>query len=215
MKLILVRHGDPDYANDTLTDLGFAQVARLGEAFRGVTVDDLYVSPMGRAQRTCEPIAAALGREPEVLPWLHELNGNYEGHLWAWDQPGADILADSAACDRYEWRERVPYGPHMARVAETFYSSFEKFMAARGYHLEGDRYRLDGADTDRTVVFVCHAGIIQTLLSHLLHVPLPVCYHQTAILPSSRTTLALQSRDSWGVFRLFGLNDLSHLEPRA
>lgn len=211
MKLTLIRHGDPDYAHDSLTDLGRAQVARLGEAYRGAAVDDLYVSPMGRAQLTCTPIAAALGREPEVLPWLHELNGNYEGHLWAWDQPGADILQDSAACDRREWRDKLAYGPHMARVADEFYGAFEGFMSGRGYHLVGDRYRLDGAQVDRNVVFVCHAGIIQTLLSHLLHIPLPVCYHQTAIMPSSRTTLRLDARDGWGVFRLVGLNDLSHL----
>ena len=50
MQLILVRHGDPDYPNDTLTPKGVKQAEGLETAFRAIPVDELYASPMGRAK---------------------------------------------------------------------------------------------------------------------------------------------------------------------
>jgi probable phosphoglycerate mutase len=38
MKLILVRHGDPDYPNDCLTPMGLAQARGLTKTFRNIDV---------------------------------------------------------------------------------------------------------------------------------------------------------------------------------
>lgn len=52
MRIIFVRHGDPDYANDTLTEKGWREAALLAERVSGWDVTDFYVSPLGRAQDT-------------------------------------------------------------------------------------------------------------------------------------------------------------------
>ena len=52
MKLILIRHADPDYPNDTLTPKGHEQAKLLGKAMEGTQIDAPFVSPMGRAQLT-------------------------------------------------------------------------------------------------------------------------------------------------------------------
>jgi probable phosphoglycerate mutase len=82
-------------------------------------------------------------------------------------------------------------------------------MLDRGYAREGARYRVVTACND-VIVFACHAGVIQTLLAHLINAPLPICYSQFAVDPSSRTTLVLEEKDGYGVFRMTCLNDMSH-----
>ena len=49
MRLIFIRHGDPDYENDTLTEKGWREAKLLSERTKNWTVDDIYVSPLGRA----------------------------------------------------------------------------------------------------------------------------------------------------------------------
>lgn len=214
MKLILVRHGDPDYPNDSLTPLGMAQAQELTEAFRNIHVDVLYSSPMGRARLTAEHIARGTGLTPIVLDWLHELNGNYKDALWSWNQHGVDLYADISSLTVETWAENVVYGAHMVPVANAFYSAFDQFMAEQGYERSGPRYRVNSA-SDNIIVFACHAGVIQTLLAHLLNIPLPASYSQFAIDPSSRTTLVMEEKDGFGVFRMTCLNDMSHADGIA
>lgn len=52
MKLVLIRHGDPDYVNDTLTAKGRVEASLLAERTARMQIDDFYVSPLGRARDT-------------------------------------------------------------------------------------------------------------------------------------------------------------------
>ena len=40
MEILLIRHGDPDYANDSLTPRGVVEAQRLAEALTDVDIDD-------------------------------------------------------------------------------------------------------------------------------------------------------------------------------
>lgn len=75
MRLIFVRHGDPDYANDNITEKGKREVALLTKricAWDNITA--FYSSPMGRAKATGAPSLEKLGREAKVYPWLQEFH---------------------------------------------------------------------------------------------------------------------------------------------
>lgn len=209
MKLILIRHGDPDYPNDSLTQLGHHQAAGLKRAFEQIPIDHLYSSPMGRARLTAEYVGRGAEKDPVVLDWLHELNGNYCDALWAWNQHGVDLFADAHELSPGNWADQTVYGAHMMPVATAFYGAFDRFMSAQGYERMGERYRVETSNSD-VIVFACHAGVIQTLLAHLLNMPLPICYAQFGVDPSSRTTLVMEEKDGFGVFRMTGLNDMSH-----
>ncbi|NOY82066.1 MAG: histidine phosphatase family protein [Kiritimatiellaeota bacterium] len=205
MRLLLIRHGDPDYPNDSLTEKGRAQARRLGEILRPRTLDHILVSPLGRARLTAEYIAGPKKMTPTVLPWLSELDGNYHGRAWAWNYPGSDTFEHRDNFTMEDWHRHVPYGAHMVGLAATFWEQFDAFLAERGYAREGGRYRVVRPG-GQTLAFVCHAGIIQTLLSHLLHIPLPITYAQFAVGPGSCTTLDFEEKNGFGVFRLTGLN---------
>ena len=51
MKLLIVRHGDPDYTIDSLTEKGWEEVEFLSEKLSKLDIKDFYVSPLGRANR--------------------------------------------------------------------------------------------------------------------------------------------------------------------
>lgn len=49
MKLIIIRHGDPDYEHDTLTPKGVREAKLLSERISKLDVKAFYCSPLGRA----------------------------------------------------------------------------------------------------------------------------------------------------------------------
>lgn len=52
MRLIIVRHGDPDYEKDSLTEKGWREAAILADRISRLEVKEFYVSPLGRARDT-------------------------------------------------------------------------------------------------------------------------------------------------------------------
>lgn len=52
MKLLFIRHGDPDYEIDSLTKKGWKEAALLAERVSQLEVKTFYVSPLGRARDT-------------------------------------------------------------------------------------------------------------------------------------------------------------------
>lgn len=210
MRLILIRHGDPDYATDSLTDKGHEQARLLAQALAETPIDELYVSPMGRAQLTAAYTAERKSMPTTTLDWLHELDGNYGDSRWAWSLSASETFQGEGALTVENWHARVPYGPHMQRVAGEFYREFDAFMRSQGYVREGQRYRTVHEEDGRTIAFFCHGGVTVTLLAYLLHIPIPVTFSQFTCSPSSRTTLRFEATDGFGVFRLESLNDMSH-----
>ena len=77
MKLIFIRHGDPDYATDSLTPTGTEEARRLHDFLKNENLGDIYCSPLGRAMKTAE---LALGSTENVTTkeWLKEFNSQVD-----------------------------------------------------------------------------------------------------------------------------------------
>jgi probable phosphoglycerate mutase len=52
MRIILIRHGDPNYEKDCLTELGHKQAAAAAQRLLKEGIDEIYSSPQGRAMQT-------------------------------------------------------------------------------------------------------------------------------------------------------------------
>lgn len=52
MKILIVRHADPDYSVDSLTKKGWREAEYLAERLSKLKVKDFFVSPLGRAKDT-------------------------------------------------------------------------------------------------------------------------------------------------------------------
>ena len=51
MRLLIVRHADPDYSIDSLTPAGWEEAKLLADRLAPIPVAAYYVSPLGRAAR--------------------------------------------------------------------------------------------------------------------------------------------------------------------
>ena len=73
MRLVFVRHGEPDYEHDSLTEKGWRESQLQVPRLRGEdSIDTIYCSPLGRALDTAKATLAATKMEPVICPWLKE-----------------------------------------------------------------------------------------------------------------------------------------------
>lgn len=80
MKLIFIRHGEPNYELDTLTPKGWREAELLSDrVVRMEKVREYCCSPLGRARDTASLSMKRLGREAHIYDWLEEFNAGIEG----------------------------------------------------------------------------------------------------------------------------------------
>lgn len=225
MKILIIRHGEPDYSIDSLTEKGWREadylsemlVKKLGEGSRRGEVH-FYKSPYGRAQDTAEETLRKLGRTAEVLPWLREFDALIDRpddttkKRVAWDWPPADWTQDSRfyLADRWYENERMAagnVGGEYRKVTE----QFDALLAKHGYRREGGYYCAERSNHDIIVLF-CHFGLEGVLLSHLLGVsPMPI-WQGFCAQPSSVTTVVTEERrEGIAAFRILSFGETTHL----
>ena len=217
MKILLVRHGEPDYAIDSLTEKGWREVELLADRLTRLHVDDFYVSPLGRARDTARATLKRLGRDAEVLDWLQEYRGRVldptNGHASiAWDFLPQYWTRCPEMWDREAWQNNplIATG-NAAEIYEESVRGLDALLARYGYHRLNGIYRADD-NTDRTIVLFCHFGISMIILSHLLMIPPMLLLQGFIAAPTSITTLVTEERVKGEVvFRCAGLGDTSHL----
>ena len=218
MRILIIRHGDPDYVNDTLTEKGWHEAECLAEMLSGQKINHFYMSPLGRAQDTASVTLKKMGREAETLPWLREFDtrisrpDDTEKPRIAWDWLPQDWMADERFFHYDRWFENEymqKYG--VKEKYDQVIREFDQFMEEHGYKREGHFYRVVKANHD-LVVFFCHFGLECVLLSHLMEVSPMILWHNSCVLPSAVTLLISEERKKGiGAFRMNYMGDISHL----
>ena len=102
MRLLIVRHGDPDYSIDSLTEKGWKEAEYLSERLSKLDVKDFYVSPLGRAKDTASFTLKKMNRTAVECDWLREFDvlidrpdvTDRQKRLWDWlpQDTGREIL---------------------------------------------------------------------------------------------------------------------------
>ena len=215
MKLLIVRHGDPDYAIDSLTETGWKEAELLSDRLSRLDVTACYCSPLGRAKDTAAATLKKLGMEAEICPWLREFAPTVkrpDGEGVAWDWLPQNWTAHPAFFDREKWMEHPAFTEAgVPEEAKWVWGNLDALLARHGYVRDGDFYRVEKASED-TVILFCHFGLECVLLSRLLNVSPMVLWHGTCALPTSVTTLITEERrEGIAYFRMNGMGDISHL----
>ena len=218
MRLLLIRHGDPDYVHDDLTGTGKKEAALLAERIAPMPVKDFFVSPLGRAKATAAPTLEKAGRQAKELAWLQEFSipirrPDVEGmSRIPWDWLPADWLADTLLRSAEHWREsEILLEAHVGAEYDKVTTAFDRLLAAYGYERDGLTYRVRRPNQD-TLVFFTHLGLGCVLMSHLMNCSPFVLWQGTALAPSSVTTVWTEERrPGTAVFRISSLGDISHL----
>lgn len=222
MKLLLIRHGEPDYTTDTLTEVGAREAGILAERIAPMDIRAYYVSPLGRARATAKPTLEKAGRQAEVLDWLREFEAPVErpdvqGVIRIpWDWLPQDWLADPRFLDPDAWKENEIF--RRGGVGEAYdkiTASFDALLAQYGYVRDGRLYRVTKPNTD-TLAFFCHLGLSCLLMSHLFNCSPMLLWHNVAMAPSSVTTLVTEERRAGtAIFRATAIGDISHLYAKG
>ena len=197
MKLYLIRHGDPDYENDTLTERGHAEAQALTEYLRHEEIHEVVTSPLGRARATADYTAQALELPVRIEEWMAELRllAETEQKRSAWDVNGhairnSDYLADPTAF------ERIPGMPadRLRRLLDEIRASSDRFLASLGYVRENGVYRV-ARQNDRRIAAFAHGGFGLTWLSILLEIPTPLMWSGFFLHTSSVTQILFDERE--------------------
>lgn len=204
MRIIIIRHGDPDYINDSLTARGDMEAKLLASIIKSYNIDAFYVSPLGRAQRTASYSLEKLGANATTLDWLREFPPRIrrpdlpEGALssCAWDWRPADWTKIPEFYDRDLWYTvPVMEEAHVKEAAMKVHEGLDRLLASHGYEREGLCYRAVRPNHD-TIALVCHFGVEMVILAHLMGVsPMPL-WHGFVAAPTAITSIRTEERVS-------------------
>ncbi len=218
MRIIIIRHGDPDYSIDGLTEKGKTEVRLLAEKMKKEDITNIYCSPLGRARLTAEPTAEAKGLEVNVVDWLREFT-YAKVELPYLDKPAMtwDLLPEFVATQKdiyspTEWKNcGFIKNSSVPEYYDEVVKQLDDLLLSHGYERDGFNYKAVRPNHD-TVVLVCHFGITAVLLSHLLNCSPYTIWQNTVTLPSSVTTLFTEERrEGIASFRASSIGDISHL----
>ncbi len=192
MRLLIIRHGDPDYANDTLTEKGWAQARLLGDRLAGEHIDKIYCSPLGRAQDTAKPTVERIGLQPEIREFLREFPAGIKtayrpNGMCPWEMLPQHWSSLPELFDREAWRTVSPFAESdVPAVYDRVCAGFDELLAEHGYTRRGRLFDCPHP-TDETIALFCHQGLGLTLVSYIVGLSLPLVW-QTMFLPTSSVT---------------------------
>lgn len=220
MLLYVIRHADPIYNPDSLTEKGKRQAEALGRRLAVHGLDRIYASPMNRAQMTAKPASELLGKPIQTLDWTSEdLAGKYMGFEddvkggWTWTfgiNPTRYKTEENLALGD-KWYEGYPFNRSKAKEGYDIISkASDEFMESLGYKREGLKYKILKPNDEKVAVF-CHYGFGTTWLSHLLGMN-PIVFWSTFDINHSGVTIINfpNHSDGYTAPKVLCLSDISH-----
>ena len=220
MKLLIIRHGDPDYIHDSLTEKGRREAECLSDLIREIDSENThyYSSPYGRARETAAIAMSKIERTANVLPWLREFDVRIhrpddplKEHI-AWDWLPQDWTKDPRLYLKDHWTENESMAA--AGVGEEYRwitELFDELLAWHGYVRDGGYYRAERPNHD-TIVLFCHFGLESVLLSYLFGTSPVVIWQNFCARTTSVTTLVTEERRKGiATFRMLAYGETTHL----
>lgn len=218
MNLYIIRHGNPDYCRDCLTELGHRQAEAVAEELLSYDISEIYSSPYGRAVETASHFADKVGLEINIEPWAHEVEHYGEdgrgGMTMAVQMDPAFLRSPEVEAMGDGWAEHPAFGGRegVLEMVGKVERGADDLLARQGYVREGDRWRVE-RENRKNIALFCHAGMFLILAGHLLRMPTLTAWHSFFIYQTSITWVHLTDGDPTGytVPRLYYINRTDHL----
>ena len=219
MRIVFVRHGEPDYARDCLTELGRIQAEKAAQRLLGEGIGEIYASPLGRARETAQAAAEVLGLPVKTLDFMEEVRwGSADreelyagGHPWAI----ADEMArQGMELNRPDWRDAPWFRTNrVVECVDRVERGIDEWLAGFGYLREGKHYRHTAEEEQhKTVALFSHGGSSCAAMGHILGLPFPYAIALLHLDFTGITVVRLDSRAGIGAIpQLKCSNDTAHL----
>lgn len=207
MLLFYIRHGDPIYDPDGLTELGKKQAEALVQRMKECQPDKIYASSSNRTIMTAEPTAKYFNKEIEILDWCHE------GYAWkeftveresgkkTWcfhDSNMKDILNSNEVRKLgMEWYEHPAFRNTLFKSGILrIQSEVDRFMLSLGYEHDRNHNRyIPVRSNNHRIALFAHQGFGLAFLSCLLDIPYPLMATRFDMSHSNMTVIEFKGDD--------------------
>lgn len=226
MKILIVRHGDPDYVHDSLTEKGKREAEFRSRELCKVPAAAYYCSPLGRAKETAAFTLNKVCRTAVECLWLREFEApivkpNLPDKLSiAWDWLPEDWTVNKDFFDKDTWSSSDAMRKYNVKAQYDWVcAGLDSLLERHGYRRKGNLYEAIAPNND-TIILFCHFGVEAVMLSHMLNIsPMPL-WHGMAAAPTSVTTVVTEERRlGTAYFRMLSFGECTHLyinnEPRS
>ena len=219
MLIYIVRHGDPNYVTDSLTERGRLQAEAVGKRIFDAGINQIFSSPMGRARETAAPACRLLGLPCQIEDWAHEIederltpfpDGKPKSvtllqNTYYRENGGIDLSYDRA----YEANGFSTSG--MKEAVARIEQGGREFLERLGYREENGIYRILRKNEDKVALF-CHSAMGRAWLSTLLHIPIHLMWSGFNYTHTGVTVVEFRNYEN-GVTapRCLCYSDMSHL----
>ena len=223
MRLIFVRHGEPDYENDCLTENGKIQAKSTAERLKKEPIKAIFSSPMGRARETASYTAKNHGLDIQILDFMHEINWGdaktsenaeklpYDGHPWTLS---CELLAENPEYAKKDsWKSHPFFKNNICmEYYEKISIGFDAFLEKFGLIRKNGLYRCETPCED-TIALFAHGGSGGIMFSHVLNLPLPVAFTTLPYGVCSVSIINFECEKGKTVIpRLELFNDMNHID---
>lgn len=185
MRIIFIRHAEPDYENNTITTKGFVEADILAQRTNKWPITKIYCSPLGRAINTANPTLKAMNLEAEILDFMQEFYYPIDSSLHptgkkiAWDLTPDYISAHPNLLDKDKWYdEPIMRSGNIKELYLDVTSKFDRLIS--GYNAD---------DKDINLIFFCHLGIMMVMTAHLLDISPVLLWQGFFVAPTSVNVL--------------------------
>ena len=217
--LYIVRHGDPIYETDSLTERGKLQAEAVGKRMYDAKIDKIFSSPMGRAMETADPACRLLGLEKNIEPWAHEIGDERLTPFPDGKRKSITLVQNTYYLEN--GNIDLPYEKSfectgineskMEDAVKYIEKNGHDFLERLGYKYENGIYRIIKPSEEKVALF-CHAAFSRAWLSTLLHIPLHIMWASFQYTHTGVTVVEFQNNEN-GITapRCLCYSDVSHL----
>lgn len=180
MILYFIRHGFPNYQNDTLTDEGKRQAEETAKKLNNVKFDYIFSSTFGRAIETAEHLANKQNKEIIKLPWAIEDNAakyfamydeeTKQNNWFFWIKKCIKEMLKTS--EDKEWYNNPVFDKSNVKTGLNFYAKeIKEWLKTLGIYHDYETktfHKVEGKDVPDNVAFFAHGGMAMAFLSNIL-----------------------------------------------
>ncbi len=227
MLLFYIRHGEPIYNPDSLTEYGIKQAQALSKRLVINGLDEIYVSSSNRAIETMMPTSFALNVKPVIMDWMNEKYAWEEFTIkdelgnpidWIFHDEEFKIKLNSREVKNlgFKWFEHDMFKDYKFKDGiDRIEKNTNLLMERLGYIHKKDisGYISKGKNNKRVAIFA-HQGFGMAFLSSLLDIPYPYMSTHFDLCHSSMTVIYFDENKDNGeivIPKVLELSNDSHL----
>lgn len=224
MLFLYVRHGNPIYDPDSLTEEGHAQAEALSKRLSKYGVDEIYASTSNRARLTAKPTCEKLGLEATLLDWANEghafrdtsvqkEDGNRQWCFYSLKYRSAFTRPDVRALGEKWYEHELFKEDNFAAGVQRVDREVDEFFRSLGYEHERETGRFKAIQpNEKRVALFAHQGFGMLFLSSVLGIPYNEFCVRFDISCSSMTAIRFGvSADGYVYPKLMQLSNDGHL----